>query len=176
MPAWKTNPLPDWEDGPVTAAMMNDRVKEPIEELRTAISGYLAEITDSGTTNVNNNVWTKIPCVVANRIVGAGWDHTSGKVEAPVTGWYVLTGNVTFDQNGTGRRLCRITDGNGNAYNPSAIATPAVTSGRTSVPVNLECQINEGQTIQIEAYQGSGGTLGVSEGRLTARLIIPDIS
>jgi hypothetical protein len=88
----------------------------------------------------------------------AGHDTGSNtsRYVAQEDGWYRCTGAVVWENNATGRRLCRWTK-NGTAVNGSRIDLTAMSVGETIVPArDMVISLSAGDYVELEGWQSSG--------------------
>lgn len=92
---------------------------------------------------------------------------TGATFVAPWTGWYQINATVYFAADGTGARgialepASGVDVGNGNGTQLRLALVPAATSNSTIVSGSHLTQLNAGNTVQLSAYQNSGGSLAV---------------
>lgn len=83
------------------------------------------------------------------------------------TGWYQINATVYFAADGTGARgialepAAGVDVGNGSGTQLRLALVPAATSNSTIVSGSHLTQLNAGNTVQLSAYQNSGGSLAV---------------
>lgn len=80
---------------------------------------------------------------------------------APVTGLYLVTGQIMWEANATGVRWVRITK-NGAIQNH--VSQSAASSQQTVQNITALLSLTAGQYVEIEGYQNSGETLSISAG------------
>lgn len=88
----------------------------------------------------------------------------TSRFTAPITGWYKLSGGVSFAANATGRRACWWNK-NGAQVSGSQVTVPAVANGTvTVVPArSMVVQLTAGTDyVELIPFQDSGSTLGTS--------------
>jgi hypothetical protein len=76
------------------------------------------------------------------------------------TGYYLLTGGIAFNSNGTGNRIVRVYKNGADLRWLSSVAA-ANTGNFTIVPFSQTFSLTAGDYLEIYAYQTSGGSLSV---------------
>lgn len=100
-----------------------------------------------------------------------GFTVSSNVVTVPYTGLYNVNASVYWAASSAGSRLTKIMK-NGADYTRDAIAPSALAS---TVPSAVQMYLTAGDTISVEAYQSSGGTLAAQADltRLEIRYVCP---
>lgn len=117
-------------------------------------------------TNIPNNTSTKLS--FANEAFDTADMHSPttnpGRLTAPVSGVYMITGAAIWDNSNVGyRQIQFFIDGAVSRYSTEVIPAAADTNNNsyvyqtTSTPVAL----NAGQYVEMEVFQNSGGPLGL---------------
>lgn len=126
---------------------------------------------------------TAVQSITNNAFTALSWDvevrdpfgiHSSGSptvVTIPTPGWYAIVGQVVFDANSTGiRAITVVRDGATVVGEATAVAMTAPTT--TVLNVSALQYLDQGQTIELQVYQNSGGALNVALSSLTPLLKI----
>ena len=141
----------------VTAAKMN-QVKDDIDYLYTGSGARVYNNADISIANATTTALT----FNTERFDTETYHSTSsvtGRLVAPVTGLYLITGHIRFAANATGERRLMITLGGTTdiAYvshsNNAAIIT--------LMTVATIYQLSATNYVELRAYQSSGGSLNV---------------
>lgn len=114
-------------------------------------------VTLSSGTHATSGSWLAITSTFATPVVNTHGTFSSGVFTVPVAGFYKIDGVVAFTANATGIRSARIL----------VDSTPQTACGGTAGYVGDDnfcnysylLQLNAGQTIGLQAYQNSGGSL-----------------
>jgi hypothetical protein len=90
-------------------------------------------------------------------------DHPEN-LTAPVSGTYVVSATVDWDPNGTGYRRMSLLGPDGGAF--ASVAGPPLAGGAftSQNPAGI-VRLNAGESVEIEALQGSGGDLNAQISR-----------
>lgn len=155
---WTDPDLNDWAVGQaVTASDMDTYVKDNLSWLGTD-RPHARAVDSSFSHNSPGNwlspSWSTISTNVASMVAAGG-----GSVTATTAGFYIIGGGATFTTNTTGARgliLSSSANGGGTVYAQQNVPNQSVDVGATIVTA-LYC--TGSQAIHIAAYQGSGGTL-----------------
>ncbi|GAP11739.1 hypothetical protein BECAL_02932 [Bellilinea caldifistulae] len=142
------------------------------------ITGYIAKSTAiacrayrSTDQPISSGAWTTIS------FSGVGWDsHPSGisdqwssgtptRLTCQVSGLYLITGQLSFAGNATGRRIGRIYL---NGSTEIALQShPATSTNPIHITLSVLRILNSGDYIELGAYQDSGSSLNVLTGSFT---------
>lgn len=119
------------------------------------------QLTKSADQSIANNTFTAITWTTAQRNTG-GLFWTSGThILAPYSGVYLLTGNVSFDNNATGyRQVAWDFDGSGARIDLATLPTSSGSIG-SALAFADEITLTAGQYVEIYGKQNSGGSLNV---------------
>lgn len=144
----------------LTAANMNTYVSDDLSWLGTGRPHGRA--TDASFSHTSSANWLSPSWDSIATNVGAGFATSTGFFQAPTAGFYLLGADAAFAANATGARgimLSSAANGAGTVYaqnfSPSqsiAMAT-AVTTG---------VQLSAAQNVYVSLYQGSGGTVTIT--------------
>ncbi|HSX67222.1 hypothetical protein, partial [Nocardioides sp.] len=93
-----------------------------------------------------------------NRTPAISMAYSSGTFTADRAGIYEVRGVITFASNATGSRIARILAAGTEVYRNTIGTNP---SSLTSVPFSDSVRLAAGDTLEIEAWQNSGGSLDV---------------
>lgn len=163
-----------WVDGEnVTAAKMKTRVDDRLVALEAAVPGAqpLIRLLKANGQTINNSSFTPITWDSQNADKFAAWSASDPtKYFAPKSGWYQCSGTVMWVANSAGRRLhqWRL---NGQPAAGSGLTSGGpgyslITTAYSAASVLIGC--NQGDYIQLCAFQDSGGDLGLSSSTATA--------
>lgn len=121
-----------------------------------------ARVYRNGTQTIAKDGYVKVQLNAEDYDVNNNFDSTTNyQYTAPVSGYYLINGAVTFSNHATGARIIAIGVGGTQVYNnyATANANEYFTLGVSTV-INLAA----GGTVQLFAYQSSGGDLGIVGG------------
>jgi hypothetical protein len=155
--------------GNVPPAAWGDAVRSALEFL--ARPPGCSVITSSG-TNAANNAWTSVVWNGTDERDTDGF-HAAGSaslvVPAGLGGWYTFTGQVAFAANAVGIRMARLSVNGADTVRVGAFQAPS-TGLAAYVPVSADLLLAAGDTVTVQGYQASGGTLALN-GRVSMRCV-----
>jgi hypothetical protein len=142
-------------------------VNRVVDALRDAVSPPLPQARVFNSANISIPTGTVTALTFnSERYDNGGLHSTSantGRLTAPITGLYVIGGNVRFAANATGIRnaLIRL---NGTTF--IATDTRQATGGgnATDLPLETQYQLTAGDFLELVVFQDSGGALNVTAG------------
>lgn len=109
-------------------------------------------------TSIPNNDWRSVSLnASASGAVAITWSDPNFVVSR--AGHYLITAGVRFDANGSGNRGLGIVRNDGTIL--VRVIQPASSSGAFSLTASKIVALSQGQSVHLEAYQSSGGTLKV---------------
>lgn len=126
--------------------------------------------------NMHNVIVAQVGCATAQSVANTTYTDISNDTEyydtdgfygtasptlltIPYTGWYDIAARVTWQNNGTGFRASRILQGGAVLLEQKI---PALSGDVTSYAFSIMERLTAGQTIKMDCYQNSGGTLTAS--------------
>lgn len=121
----------------------------------------IARLRTTTAQPIPTGTWTPVNCTNSD-FDRFGTFSGASTYTVSLTGWYEVSGGLTFNGNTTGQRaICWAQ--NGNQLNASATATASGNSaiGDALVARTMPVQLNAGDTIGMQAYQNSGSSLTV---------------
>jgi hypothetical protein len=129
----------------------------------------------SGLLTIPNATWTTIG------LDGENFDTqnmhnnvtNNSRITVPVSGKYLITGQISFSLNTTGFRGARILLNGATVLATRFIATTTWVPG---VNVTTIESLNAGDYVEIQGYQASGSDLGISIGREYTYLAVQKVS
>ena len=129
------------------------------------------ELTKTASQNFTSGT-TAIVTWAAPTIQRGGFTVLSNVVTVPTTGIYQIVASIYWTGNATGNRLLKIMK-NGADYTRDGQLPPGALSYTPTSVVQLF--LNSGDTISVEGFQASGGTLAALADltRLTIRYVCP---
>jgi hypothetical protein len=157
---WATN-----ED--TTAALLNTYVRDNLMMFGPSRPSVLAY--QSAATSIANGIFAG-----TNPLFGAEiWDtdgfHSTTTntdrltVPAGLDGYYLITGNIRFAANSTGKRLVLLyTVGSVSGLRANRASDSSNTGGASGVAVSLLCHMNAGDYTYLVCTQDSGAALNTS--------------
>ena len=93
------------------------------------------------------------------------------KITIKTTGKYIITSNMSWATNATGIRAAYITK-NGSSFSPLVESqVSAASASTTQLSVSSIVSLAAGDTIELRAYQTSGGNLNIENSRLSLSLL-----
>ncbi len=133
-------------------------------DLKTyANTPYAARVYNNANISVSNAAATALTFNTERRDDGTLHDTGSNtdRLTAPVTGWYVVFGNVEFASNVTGfRTLSFRVNATPDVYGAEQAA--AVSGGETIVGSCCLVHLTAGDYVRMFVFQNSGGALNVT--------------
>lgn len=148
----------------VTAAQMNANVRDAVNFL---LATPTAESYVNAAQSVANTAWSVI--TLDGNVLNNDTMWVSGTtITIKTAGTYLVSGQVTFAANTSGRRLGGI---NLNAFssqpnvNQTEVMVATTGSATTTVPITARrLHLNVNDTLQLYAYQTSGASLSLVTG------------
>jgi hypothetical protein len=126
--------------------------------------GYDARIivgkfSKNSNQSIPNNTFTTLTGFASIYDTCAAFNPTTGVYTVPVSGYYKINANITFDVNSSGGRIVRYKI-NSSSYRLIQLSNASASfhwigSGSTQV------YLNAGDAVSIDVYQNSGGSLNV---------------
>ncbi len=138
-------PVVGWSSNAIQSADTDTRVIAGTY----ALSGNVSISTATSTTVVWNT---------ALKDTSASMNLSTGVYTVPVSGFYVIQGNLAFSENSTGSRYVSVT-----GFSQVA-SVQAATSDYTQLPFTAAAYHNAGDTIYVQGNQTSGGNLNLLGG------------
>ncbi|WP_433537601.1 hypothetical protein ACQPZK_07600 [Micromonospora sp. CA-249363] len=143
----------------LTAARLGFLVQPPLARLRQTVAQAIPNITATALTFTTE--------VVDNDIDGVGGHSTTTNTTrwtARYPGWYRVSGGCAFANNSTGFRLLSWSV-NGSIIPGVDVLLAAVSGNTTRIPARTAViYLNEGDYLELKAYQSSGGSLNTAVG------------
>lgn len=135
-------------------------------DLAASAAVYAANVTNSAAISIPNATATLLTFDTERRDDG-GLHSTSsntGRLTAPVNGWYSLDANVEFASNPTGFRTITFRK-NGSAVSDViwAAQANAVATSDTILQLSREAYLLAGDYVAVYTYQDSGGALNIKK-------------
>jgi len=122
-------------------------------------------------SNLSNNTWTKILLNTESYDAGSDFDTTNNRFVAPVTGYYLVSGMVRFENVVADKRYLASIFVNGGNYTSNSVH--ASTTVALAVPVTVIAPVTAGQYIELYAYQSSGvSTVDVGGGAANTSMVV----
>lgn len=147
-----------------TAAKLNANGKTALDFLLNPPTFQAAESTS---TAAANGTWTKValPVFTWNN---DGVTYSSGDISIKTAGLYLVTGELSFAANSTGRRICELyLNGVGTGWIVHISAAGG--GGPTNVSFSKMMRFAVNDTLNQQVYQDSGGSLNTAGCYLQAR-------
>lgn len=127
-------------------------------DIITPTPGPLGSRRRNSTFGVAHNTWTTVPLAQAITLDQVTWDSTNNRFTVPKDGRYVLSAGFRFAVNATGTRGVRIVvSGSSIGIFASGVGANGDGGGTLTKVHKLE----EGDTVQMQVYQSSGGSLNI---------------
>ena len=117
----------------------------------------------ANSVNIPTGVWTSVNWDAQEADKGNMHSTSSNAdtINIRQNGIYEISVLVAFEANATGRRAVRILR-NGVLVNGGVMFLASISGGETTVPISATLNLKAGDNIRIEAFQESGGNLGVT--------------
>lgn len=129
-----------------------------IKELTTNLLPYGRRTRTNSAQNIGHNAWTAIALTTGEALTGGmEWDSGNNCFVVRRDGLYVIDGAIRWVSNGTGARGAAVFV-NGNAKASTLIPALASATGCSSM-VGTTLRLEDGDTVALRGYQGSGGAL-----------------
>lgn len=152
----------------LTAANMNTYISDDLSWMGTSRPHCRANdssFSHTSSGNWQNPSWNSVsPNVGPSAPAAAG----TGYIAVPAAGFYLIGAGATFDSNATGARglmLSSAANGAGTIHAQHFVPSQPVAVGGT-ICTMLQCTAS--QIIYLSLYQGSGGTLTITNAHMWA--------
>jgi hypothetical protein len=115
--------------------------------------------------SVNNSVTTPIPLTVTGVDSDSGHSNLTNNTRytAQVSGWYMVSGTISWNTNTTGNRLSYLAK-NGRILYGSTVMVPATTAFTVVPTGTVLILLNASDYVELWGYQSSGGALTTATG------------
>lgn len=139
------------------------KIFQRLEELSTKVLGTSggngAIVTTTGQTVGNNST---VSLAFSSEVIDEGGYHDNSSnnshLTAPSSGWYIVTGTVTWSNNTSGRRIAGILQGGATAIATArGLAAYGSGFGDLSLNVSAVVKLDAGDYVELTAFQDSGG-------------------
>lgn len=145
---------------PLTAALMNANIQQLMSLLNMP---PLLRVAATGTTSVPNGTATVINFPAATWDTYGGWNSSTDTYTVPLPGIYLVAGFAPFGDIGN-CHIAAAADINGTTiWGPSVTAVSGLTSAAGKAGI---FDLNAGDTVKLQAFQGSGTTQSCQAGSI----------
>jgi hypothetical protein len=138
--------------------------KKKVKKINLPGSGPMAVLVyNNAIQNVNSHTWTAL--TFNSEYADDGDFHSTssntGRLTAPVAGWYDIFADIEFEKHATGQRYIRFVK-NGTTVIGHIGPMMAIATVNTRVNLSIQAKLTVNDYVQVEAYQDSGGALAVN--------------